>query len=79
MRKIKMTESDLARIVKKVIQEQQTSAEHTISPDHPVNDPLYKQFTSDTEGDNVSGKKIDKNTLQINCGWGPVYQLKKIR
>jgi hypothetical protein len=51
MKTIKMTESELIRVVKKVLSEQ------NIKPKHPVQDPLYVQFKSDVEGDNVIGKK----------------------
>lgn len=77
--KIKLKENELINLVKKVISEQNYTGTFEGQGKHPIDDPFYKKFLSDIEGDGVSGKKLDRDTLQFNCEWGPVYQLKKIK
>lgn len=62
---VKLTEKDLNRLVGKIIQEQ-NSSESGISKDHPINNPLYRKFDNEINGDGVSVKKISPNQLIIN-------------
>lgn len=76
---IRLTESDLSKLVNKVIKEQQrTDASiHPIPKDHPVNNPLWKEMLSNIEGDGVETIKFIPNKMLVIDAFGNKYTITK--
>jgi hypothetical protein len=83
---VKLTESDLSRIVQRVINEQPLAkavkptlpdAESPIPKDHPVNNPLWIQMISDVEGDGVDTIKYIPNKMLVIDAFGRKYTITK--
>jgi antitoxin component of RelBE/YafQ-DinJ toxin-antitoxin module len=68
---VRLTESDLSKIVQRVINEQQ------IPKDHPINNPLWIKMISDIEGDNVETIKFIPNKMLVIDAFGTKYTITK--
>ena len=71
---IKLTESDLSRILKKIINEQSTSKH---SDNHPMYNDFYKRMIKDIEGDGVV-LTFGTDELVINA-FGNIYTITKTK
>jgi len=71
---IKLTESDLSRILKKIINEQSTSKH---SYNHPMYNNFYKQMIKDIEGDGVV-LTYTSDELVISA-FGNIYTITKTK
>jgi hypothetical protein len=75
---VRLTESDLAKLVNKVINEQSTSSDfHPVPKNHPTNNPLWIKMTSDIEGDNVETIKFIPNKMLVIDAFGRKYTITK--
>lgn len=68
---IRLTENDLMRIVKRVINEEENSFK-----EHPMNHPFYKEMISNITGDNVELVSFTTNKLVIDA-FGNIYTITK--
>lgn len=70
---VKLTESDLSRIVRRVINEQGQS----IPKDHPVNNPFWEEMISAVEGEGVKTIKYIPNKMLVIDAFGNKYTITK--
>ena len=68
---LRLTENDLMRIVKRVINEEESNFK-----EHPMNHPFYKEMISNIEGDNVELVSFTTNKLVIDS-FGNIYTITK--
>lgn len=64
---VRLSESDLNRLVKKIIEEQTTSAEE-IPKDHPINNKLWKELDNWMNGDGPHTIKYIPNKMLVLGG-----------
>lgn len=69
---IKLTESELTEMVKRIINEDQS-----IPKNHPINNPFYQQMVSDIEGEGVSTIKYVPNKMIVINAFGNKYTITK--
>jgi hypothetical protein len=74
---VRLTESDLAKLVNKVINEQPTGDIGTIPKNHPVNNPFWKQMLVDIQGDGVETIKFIPNKMLVIDAFGNKYTITK--
>ena len=74
---VRLTESDLIRLTKKIVAEQKTSQSSGIPKDHPVNNPFWIQMTADVEGDGVETIKYIPNKMLVIDAFGNKYTITK--
>jgi hypothetical protein len=83
---VKLTESDLSKIIQRVINEQQLAkavkpknpdADSPIPKDHPINNPLWIEMTGDVEGDGVETIKYVPNKMLVIDAFGVKYTITK--
>jgi hypothetical protein len=73
---VKLTESDLSRIVRHVIREQSIN-EDEIPKDHPVNNPFWEEMLSAVEGEGVTTIKYIPNKMLVINAFGNKYTITK--
>ena len=74
---VRLTESDLTKLVNKVINEQPTGNSGTIPKNHPVNNPLWKEMLTNVEGDGVETIKFIPNKMLVIDAFGNKYTITK--
>ena len=76
---VRLTESDLTKLVNKVISEQSSSQYSTggLAKSHPVNNPLWKQMLNDIQGDGVETIKFIPNKMLVIDAFGNKYTITK--
>jgi hypothetical protein len=74
---VKLTESDLSRIVRRVINEQGHSTLGDIPKDHPINNPFWEEMLSDVEGEGVTTIKYIPNKMLVIDAFGNKYTITK--
>jgi hypothetical protein len=76
---IKLTEQDLVKLVKKVVNEQQkTSISNSPIPkNHPIYNPLWKEMISNVEGDGVETIKYAPGKMLVIDAFGNKYTITK--
>ena len=73
----KLTEKDLTRIIKKVINEQTTSELHPIKNNHPIENPLWIEMTNNVEGEGVKTLKYVPGKMLVIDAFGNKYTITK--
>lgn len=71
---IRLTESDLTKIIQKIIVENEVKSNTTSEMD-----PLVSDFISGVEGTGVKFQKINEKEVKVMFDWGPIFHLKKIK
>jgi hypothetical protein len=79
---LRVTESELTSLIKRVIQEQpvkgqRTSGDGPIPKDHPVNNPLWKEMRNNVEGEGVETIKFVPNKMLVIDAFGNKYTITK--
>jgi predicted lactoylglutathione lyase len=77
---IKLTESDLVKIVKQVIKTENDFSNlresgGTIPKDHPMYNPMYKKMLQDIDGENVAVVKYVPNKELVIDAFGNKYTI----
>jgi hypothetical protein len=75
---VKLKESDLVRLVNRVISEQSLpDGDEPVPKNHPINNPLWKQMKMDVEGDGVTTVKFIPNKMLVIDAFGTKYTITK--
>lgn len=78
MKKItRLTERDLVKIVKKVINEQTDSELHPIKNSHPTKNPLWIEMTNNVDGEGVETVKYVPGKMLVIDAFGNKYTITK--
>ena len=70
---VKLTESDLSRIVRRVINEQGQAD----MKNHPMNNPFWEEMISAVEGEGVETIKYIPNKMLVINAFGNKYTITK--
>jgi hypothetical protein len=79
---LRVTESELTSLIKRVIQEQpikgQYSSDYHPKPtDHPTNNPLWKEMVRNVTGEGVETIKFVPNKMLVIDAFGNKYTITK--
>ena len=75
---VRLTESDLAKLVNKVINEQPTSSDsHPVPKNHPIKNPLWVEMTNNVEGEGVETIKYVPGKMLVIDAFGNKYTITK--
>lgn len=75
---IRLTEAQLTKMIGNIVNEQKTSKYHpSISKDHPINNPLWKEMISNVTGDGVETIKFVPNKMLVIDAFGNKYTITK--
>lgn len=72
---IRLSEQDLVRLVKKVVNEQMSDS--PIPKDHPIFNPLWKEMLSNVEGEAVETIKFVPGKMLVIDAFGTKYTITK--
>ena len=73
---IRLSEQDLVRLVKKVVNEQKMS-DSPIPSDHPINNPFWNEMVSNVTGDAVETIKYTPGKMLVIDAFGTKYTITK--
>jgi hypothetical protein len=75
---VRLTESDLVKLVNKVINEQTTSSDfHSVPKIHPTKNPLWVEMLANVRGDGVETVKFIPNKMLVINAFGNKYTITK--
>jgi hypothetical protein len=75
---VRLTESDLVKLVNKVINEQTTSSDfHSAPKNHPTKNPLWIEMTNNVEGEGVETIKYVPGKMLVIDAFGNKYTITK--
>jgi hypothetical protein len=75
---VRLSESDLVRLVNRVIIEQSLpDADSPVPKNHPINNPLWKEMEGDVYGDGVTTVKFVPNKMLVIDAAGTKYTITK--
>jgi hypothetical protein len=74
---VRLTESELVKLTKKIISEQQDPHGGEVPKGHPINNPFYKQMINDIDGEGVTTIKYVPNKMLVVDAFGNKYTITK--